>query len=66
VPALAQLSASVEGYTAGPGVALGLFNISWAISQVAGALGGAALSHVGAAVPFRLLGTLFLAGMRAA
>jgi predicted MFS family arabinose efflux permease len=66
VPSLAQLSASVERHGAGSGMALGLFNITWAISQVAGAVGGATLSHLGAAVPFVLLGVLFLAGMRAA
>jgi predicted MFS family arabinose efflux permease len=66
VPSLAQLSASVEREGGGSGVALGLFNISWAISQVAGAVGGAELSHLGAAVPFLLLVGLFLVGARAA
>ena len=66
VPSLAQLSASVERDGAGPGVALGLFNISWAISQVVGAVGGAELSHLGAAVPFLLLVLLFVAGTRLA
>jgi predicted MFS family arabinose efflux permease len=66
VPSLAQLSASVERQGAGSGLALGLFNLTWAISQVAGAIGGAALSHLGEAVPFLLLGALFLAGMRSA
>jgi predicted MFS family arabinose efflux permease len=66
VPSLAQLSTSLERDGAGAGVALGLFNISWAISQVIGAVGGAELSHVGAAVPFLLLGVLFLGGARLA
>jgi MFS family permease len=66
VPSLAQLSASVEREGGAAGIALGLFNISWAVSQVAGALGGAELSHLGQAVPFLLLGVLFLVGARAA
>ncbi len=66
VPSLAQLSASVEREGGGSGVALGLFNISWAVSQVVGAVGGAELSHLGAAVPFLLLVVLFAAGVRAA
>ncbi|HEX3978360.1 MAG TPA: MFS transporter [Solirubrobacteraceae bacterium] len=66
VPSLAQLSASVEREGGGSGVALGLFNISWAISQVVGAVGGAELSHLGPAVPFLLLVGLFVVGARAA
>jgi hypothetical protein len=66
VPALAQLSASVEREGGATGVALGLFNISWAVSQVVGAVGGAELSHLGAAVPFLGLVVLFGAGVRAA
>jgi hypothetical protein len=66
VPSLAQLSASVERHGAGSGGALGLFNISWAVSQVLGAVGGAELSRLGAAVPFLLLVALFLGGTRAA
>jgi MFS family permease len=66
VPSLAQLSASVEREGGASGVALGLFNISWAVSQVAGAVGGAELSRLGAAVPFLLLVALFLVGARAA
>jgi MFS transporter, DHA1 family, solute carrier family 18 (vesicular amine transporter), member 1/2 len=66
VPSLAQLSASVEREGGAAGIALGLFNISWAVSQVAGALGGAELSHLGQAAPFFLLGVLFLVGARAA
>jgi predicted MFS family arabinose efflux permease len=66
VPSLAQLSASVEREGGASGVALGLFNISWAVSQVASAVGGAELSHLGPAVPFLLLLALFLLGARAA
>jgi predicted MFS family arabinose efflux permease len=66
VPALAHLSASVEREGGAAGVALGLFNISWAVSQVVGAVGGAELSHLGAAVPFLVLVVLFGAGVRAA
>jgi len=65
VPALAQLSTSLERGGAAPGVALGLFNLSWAVFQVVGSIGGAELSRVGLAVPFLLLAVLFLAGARA-
>ena len=65
-PALAQLSTTLERGGAAPGVALGLFNVSWAIFQVVGSIGGAELSRVGLAVPFLLLAVLFLAGARAA
>ena len=64
-PALAQLSASLERGGAASGVALGLFNVSWAIFQVVGSIGGAELSRVGVAVPFLLLSVLFVAGARA-
>jgi predicted MFS family arabinose efflux permease len=66
VPSLAHLSALVERQGGGSGVALGLFNISWAISQVVGAVGGAELSHLGEAVPFLVLVVLFVIGARAA
>jgi predicted MFS family arabinose efflux permease len=65
VPALAQLSTTLERGGAAPGVALGLFNVSWAIFQVVGSIGGAELSRVGLAVPFLLLTVLFVAGARA-
>ncbi len=65
VPALAQLSTTLERGGAAPGVALGLFNVSWAIFQVVGSIGGAELSRVGLAVPFLLLSVLFVAGARA-
>jgi len=66
VPSLAQLSTSLEREGAAPGVALGLFNLSWAVSQVVGAIGGAELSHLGGAVPFLLVAALFLLGARGA
>ena len=62
VPALAQLSTSLERGGAAPGVALGLFNVFWAIFQVVGSIGGAEVSRVGSAVPFLLLTALFAAG----
>jgi predicted MFS family arabinose efflux permease len=65
VPALAQLSTTLERGGAAPGVALGLFNVFWAIFQVVGAIGGAELSRLGLAVPFVVLAVLFLAGARA-
>ena len=50
---------------AAPGVALGLFNVSWAIFQVVGCDRRAELSRVGLAVPFLLLSVLFAAGVHA-
>jgi hypothetical protein len=66
VPSLAQLAATTERSGLQPGVALGLFNICWAISQIVGAVGGARLSRFGEAVPFLILGALCLLGTRAA
>jgi predicted MFS family arabinose efflux permease len=66
VPSLAQLAASVERIGAPPGVALSLFNISWAVCQIAGAVGGAQLSQLGAAVPFLVLFGLCGLGARVA
>jgi MFS family permease len=65
VPALAQLSTTLERGGAPPGVALGLFNVSWAIFQVVGSIGGAEVSRVGIAAPFLVLTALFAAGARA-
>jgi predicted MFS family arabinose efflux permease len=65
VPALAQLSTTLERGGAVPGVALGLFNVSWAIFQVVGSIGGAEVSRVGIAAPFLVLTALFAAGARA-
>jgi predicted MFS family arabinose efflux permease len=66
VPSLAQLAATTERQGLQPGVALGLFNIAWAISQTVGAVGGARLSRFGEAVPLLVLGVLFAVGTRAA
>jgi DHA1 family multidrug resistance protein-like MFS transporter len=66
VPSLAQLAASVEGGATHPGVALGLFNITWAICQVTGAVVGAQLSRFGQGVPFLVLALLYALGTRAA
>ena len=66
VPSLAQLAATTEHSGLQPGVALGLFNVCWAISQIVGAVGGARLSRFGEAVPFLVLGVLCLVGTRAA
>ena len=61
-PRRSRLKAS---FRLAPWVALGLFNVSWAIFQVVGSIGGAELSRVGVAVPFLLLMALFAAGARA-
>jgi predicted MFS family arabinose efflux permease len=66
VPSLAALAASVQRTGTQSGVALGLFNITWAICQIAGALGGPQLVRLGEAVPFVTLGVLYVLGMRAA
>jgi predicted MFS family arabinose efflux permease len=66
VPSLAQLAASIEQTGTQAGVALGLFNITWAISQILGAVGGAQLSRFGEAVPFAILGAFYAIGLRAA
>jgi predicted MFS family arabinose efflux permease len=66
VPSLAQLAASLERGGGRPGAALGLFNLCWAVCQVAGSVGGAQLSHLGEAVPFLVLCALNLLGLRAA
>jgi hypothetical protein len=64
VPALAELTATVERSGAGTGLALGLFNVCWAISQTVGAVGGAQLSRVAEALPFLVLVALYGAGTR--
>ncbi len=66
VPSLAQLAATTERSGLQPGVALGLFNVCWAMSQIVGAVGGARLSRYGEAVPFLVLGVLCVLGTRAA
>jgi len=66
VPALATLSDVVEAHGSQPGVALGLFNLTWAGSQITGAVGGAQLSALGEAVPLGVLAILCAAGAGAA
>lgn len=67
VPSLAQLGVAVERGGGQPGVALGLFNITWAVSQMVGAVGGAQLaSGLGEAVPFAVLAGLFALGIMGA
>jgi hypothetical protein len=66
VPSLAQLAASIEQTGTQAGVALGLFNITWAICQILGAVGGAQLSRFGEAVPFAILAAFYAFGLRAA
>ena len=66
VPSLAQLSALVEGAGSQAGVALGLFNIDWALSQTVGAIGGPQLSRAGEGVPFLVLAGLFALGAQGA
>ncbi|MGH2859035.1 MAG: MFS transporter [Solirubrobacteraceae bacterium] len=64
VPSLAQLGVAVERGGSQPGVALGLFNITWAVSQMVGAVGGAQLaSGLGESVPFAALAGLLVLGI---
>jgi predicted MFS family arabinose efflux permease len=59
VPALAELTRSVEGVGGQHGVALGLFMACWACFQALGALGGSTLEAFGAAVPFVALAVAY-------
>jgi predicted MFS family arabinose efflux permease len=65
VPSLAQLMTSMDRAGAAPGLALGLFNVSWAIFQVVGSIGGAELSRAGESAPFVVLCVLFAVSTRA-
>jgi hypothetical protein len=65
VPASARPPTSLERGGTAARVALGLFNVSWAIFQAVGSIGGAELSRAGVAVPFLLLTARFVAGARA-
>jgi len=60
VPALARLSDACGNLGAGAGLALGLFNACWAVTQASGALAGAQLAVLGAAVPFLALIALYV------
>jgi MFS family permease len=65
VPALAELTASVERVGGESGLALGLFNLCWAVNQSVGALAGAVLARASDAVPYLILAALFaLAAVR--
>jgi predicted MFS family arabinose efflux permease len=66
VPALAELTGAVGVSGGQSGLALGLFNLCWAISQSVGAVGGAQLSRAAEAAPFVVLVVLFGAGVRVA
>jgi MFS family permease len=66
IPALAELTASVQRIGGQSGLALGLFNLCWAVTQTVGAVGGAQLSRTLEAAPFLLLAVLYAAGARAA
>jgi predicted MFS family arabinose efflux permease len=66
VPALAELTASVQRIGGQSGLALGLFNLCWAVSQTVGAVGGAQLSRTFEAAPFLVLAVLYGAGARVA
>jgi MFS family permease len=65
VPALAELSASVERVGAESGLALGLFNLCWAVSQSIGAVAGAQLARGTEAVPYLVLAALYAIGASA-
>lgn len=61
VPALAELTAAAERVGAGPGLALGLFNLCWAASQSVAAIGGAQLARSSEAAPFVVLACIYAA-----
>lgn len=59
VPALAELTAAAERIGAGSGLALGLFNLCWAVSQSLAGIGGAQLARGWEAAPFVLLACVY-------
>lgn len=63
VPALAELTGAVERAGAEAGLALGLFNLDWAITQSLGAVAGGQLARTVAAGPFVLLAAVYAAGL---
>jgi MFS family permease len=65
IPGLADMTAAVERIGGGIGLALGLFNLAWAIFQALGAIIGPALARVGEATPFIVLAVLFAVGLAA-
>jgi MFS family permease len=62
VPALAELTAAVQRAGGEAGLALGLFNLDWAVSQTIGAVAGAQLARALEAAPFVVLAGLYAAG----
>jgi predicted MFS family arabinose efflux permease len=65
IPGLADLTAAVERIGGGIGLALGLFNLAWAIFQALGSIAGPALARIGEATPFIALAVLFAVGLAA-
>ncbi len=63
VPALAELTGAVERAGAGSGLALGLFNLDWAIVQSVGAVAGGQLARTSEAAPFIVLAVMYAAGL---
>ena len=63
VPSLAELTVAVQRAGAESGLALGLFNLDWAISQTVGAVAGGQLARTLEAAPFVLLAGLYAAGV---
>jgi predicted MFS family arabinose efflux permease len=63
VPSLAELTGAVQRAGAESGIALGLFNVDWAISQTIGAVAGGQLARTLEAAPFALLAALYAAGV---
>jgi MFS family permease len=59
VPALAELTRSIEGTGGQHGVALGLFMACWACFQALGAIGGSTVEALGTAVPFVALAAAY-------
>jgi len=59
VPALAELTGAAERVGAGPGLALGLYNLCWAASQTVGAVGGAQLARSSEVAPFVVLACVY-------
>jgi predicted MFS family arabinose efflux permease len=63
VPALAELTGAVERAGAGSGLALGLFNLDWAIVQSIGAVAGGQFARTFEAGPFIVLAIMYAAGL---
>jgi MFS family permease len=63
---LAELTEAVGKRGGQIGLALGMFNVRWAVTQSLGAVGGAQLSRIAEAVPFLVLAVLYAMGVGAA